>query len=114
MEQKLVWGGLTALLILAESQETNIFTYIRVFFFSFLLFTATPVAYGSSQARGQIRAAAATYATTCGKCQILNPLSEARDKNPILTETCRVLNLLSHSGNSYIMLLTDEVKLLGS
>ena len=32
--------------------------------------------------------------------QILNPLSEARDQICILMDTRRVLNLLSHSGNS--------------
>ena len=51
---------------------------------------AAPVAYGSSQARGQIRAAAAgiamqdlglisTYTVALQQCQILNPLSEVRD-----------------------------------
>ena len=33
-------------------------------FFVVVLFTATPVTYRSSQARGQIRAAAVAYATT--------------------------------------------------
>ena len=62
-------------------------------------FRATPAAYGNSQARGQIRAAAA-YTTATAKpdlshtCDlyhrlwqhwILNPLSEARDQTLILT-----------------------------
>ena len=34
------------------------------------------------------------------KCQILNPLSEARDRTCILMDTSWVLNLLSHNGNS--------------
>ena len=35
------------------------------------------------------------------QCQILNPLSEAKDRTHILTDTMSgVLNLLSHSGNS--------------
>ena len=34
------------------------------------------------------------------QCQILNPLSEARDQTLILTDTSRVLNPLSNSGNS--------------
>ena len=34
--------------------------------------------------------------------RILNPLSKARDRTPILLDTNRVLNLLSHSGNSKI------------
>jgi len=42
-------------------------------FFSFFIFRVAPLAYGISQARGQIGAAAA------GLHWILNPLSEARD-----------------------------------
>ena len=34
------------------------------------------------------------------QCQILHPLSEARDRTRILTETSQVLNPLSHNGNS--------------
>ena len=34
------------------------------------------------------------------QCQILNPLSEARDRTCILVDTSQVLNLLSHHGNS--------------
>ena len=67
---------------------------------------ATPVAYGSSQARGRIGAAAVAYATAiltpgpncttaCGhklyhslwQHQILNPLCEARDQTHVFTET---------------------------
>ena len=51
----------------------------KLFFFFPLL--ATPVAYGSSWARGGIAAAAA------GLHQILNPLSEGRDQTHIFTET---------------------------
>ena len=66
------------------------------FFKSLFIFMATPAAYGSSQARGQIETAAVTYATASTKpdpscicnlhcslwqCQILNPLSEARDRS---------------------------------
>ena len=42
----------------------------QIFFFSFFLFMATPEAYGSSQARGQIGAAAVAYATATA---ILDP-----------------------------------------
>ena len=35
------------------------------------------------------------------KCQILNPLSEARDQTCILMDTNWILNLLIHNGNSY-------------
>ena len=34
------------------------------------------------------------------QCQILNPLSEARDRTCILVDTSQVLNLLSHHGSS--------------
>ena len=69
----------------------------------------------SSQARGQIGAAAVAYTTAigtldpsllCDLCcsmqqhQILNPLSKARDQTCILTETVSVLNPLGHRGNS--------------
>ena len=58
----------------------------------FFLFTTTPWAYGSSQARGQIGAAAARLCHShlcCSlqRCQILNPLNKARDPILILTET---------------------------
>ena len=36
----------------------------------------------------------------CDLCQILNPLSEARNRTHILIDTSRVLNLLSHNGIS--------------
>ena len=56
-------------------------------FFFFLLFRATPVTYGSSQARGQIGATAAglhhNHSNPSCVCdlhhQILNPLSKAKD-----------------------------------
>jgi len=72
------------------------------FCFCFLLFRPSPAAYGSSQARGQIRATAPAYTTatatwdpSCicdlhhGSQQrwILNPLSEARDRTCILMDT---------------------------
>ena len=61
--------------------EAAIFTvlfYFVLFFFG--LFRATPTAYGSSQARGQIRAAAVSLYHSSWQCQILNPLSQARDQ----------------------------------
>ena len=39
------------------------------------------------------------------QCQILNPLSEARDQTHILWDTNQVSKLLSHNGNSIILLL---------
>ena len=73
---------------------------IGIFFF--FLFTVTPVAHGSSQARGWIGAAAEAYATDTLKpdpdcmCdlhhnlqqqQVFNPLKKARVQNHILRET---------------------------
>ena len=68
-------------------------------FACFLFLMAAPVAYGSSQARGWTGAAAArlhhshsnTGSSTCTgtlqQCQILNPLSEARDWTHFLMDT---------------------------
>ena len=49
------------------------------FFLSFCLLRAAPVAYGGSQTRGVIRAAAAGLHHSSWQHQILNPLSGARD-----------------------------------
>ena len=69
----------------------------------------TPWAYGSSQARDCIGAAAEAYATAIAmldlshicdlfrslqQCWILNPLSKAREQTHILMDTSRVLNPL--------------------
>ena len=63
--------------------------------------SAAPAAYGSSQARGPVKAAVEAYITAtatldpsciCSLChslwqrQILNPLSKTRDQNCILTD----------------------------
>ena len=45
-----------------------------------------------------------TYAAAQGQCGILNPLSEARDQTRILTGTSRILNALSHNGNSLLLI----------
>ena len=42
-----------------SSEKPTISPSLSLFFFFFLLFWATPIAYGGSQARGQIRATAA-------------------------------------------------------
>ena len=36
------------------------------------------------------------------QCQILNPLSKARNRTPIFMDTSWILNLLSHNGNSTV------------
>ena len=75
--------------------------YISFSFFFFLLFRAALVAYGSSQARGHIRAAAASPATAtamgdlnhmCDLCHSsqFNPLRDARDGTRILMHTSLV------------------------
>ena len=76
--------------------------FFKVFFFFFFLFAAIPVAYGSSGARGQIRATAASLhhshstwdrSRVCNlhhrfwQHWILKPLSEARNQTHILTDT---------------------------
>ena len=77
-----------------------ILIYLYFLFFVFCLFRAKPMAYGGSQARSQIRAAAATAMRDPGcifdlhhsswQHQILNPLSKARDQTHVLMDTSRV------------------------
>ena len=69
----------------------GVFKYsLFLFLFLFLLFRATLMAYGSSQARAQIRATAACLHHRRGNALskpghwILNPLSKARDQTRIL------------------------------
>ena len=50
-----------------------------VFLLCVCVFRAAPAAYGGSQARHQIRAAAADLHHSSWQSQILNPLREARD-----------------------------------
>ena len=81
----------------------------------FCLFGATPAEYGTSQARGQIGAAAASphhsrsnarskpcLRPTPQLTATVGPLSEARDQTCILMDTSWVLNPLSHNGNSFL------------
>ena len=53
---------------------------ILYLFIYLLLFRATPSAYRSSQARGQIGAAAVNLYHSSPQCWILNLLSETRDQ----------------------------------
>ena len=64
-----------------------------------LLFRAIPAAYESSQTRGRIGAAPQPQ-----RLGILNPLSEARDGTPILVDSSRVGNPMSHNGHSQALL----------
>ena len=92
------------------TQETIFF-----FFFFFGLFRATPMTYGSFQARGRIGATAAglchSLSNTRSKLHLwpteahsnsgsFNPLSKARNQTHIFTDTSETLNALSHNGNS--------------
>ena len=101
-------------------------------FFTFFLFLsflvrAVPAAYGSSQARSQNRAAAATLchshsnagsfnpiSTLRGSAQqcwigSFNPLSKAKDQTHIFMDTSQVLNLLSHNWNAQSFILNELV-----
>ena len=80
---------------------------ISLFIYFIFIFRAASAAYGSSLARGQIRATAEAYATAIAtqdlscicnlchilwQCRILNPLSKARDQTRIFMDTSWVLN----------------------
>ena len=81
----------------------------------YFLFTASPVAYGSSWARDRIRAAAAslchshsnarskpclTYAAVCGNDRSLTHQTRPGMESKFSQTLGLILNLLSHSGNS--------------
>ena len=86
-----------------------------IFFFFFFFFRLLSVAYGSSHTRVKSDLQLPAYATGAAtldsshvwnlhcsswQCQILNPLSEARDGTRILRHTSRVRNPLSYNENS--------------
>ena len=79
--------------------------FLFCLFVCFLLYRATPAAYGSSQARSQMGATAASLHHSYSnarfepclqlhhskwQCQIFNPLNGAKDQTCILTDTSRV------------------------
>ena len=106
--------------------DSNIYYNLRSYYLVlsclfFCLFRATPEAYGSSWARGQIVAVAASLHHShtmpdqncmcdlhCSLWQwgILNPLGKARDLTCILMGASWILNLLSHNGNSLVSCFT--------
>ena len=104
--------------LLSSLSSLGIWDSSFFFFFPiFGLFRAALLAYGGSQARDQIRAAAAglhpSHSNTrseplcdlhlsSSQCQILNPLGEARDQPQILMDPRQVLNPLSPHGKSRI------------
>ena len=96
-ESKMSWLIIVKLMIKCTCSEVIALSTYIYFFFS-----AAPAAYGSSQARRLIRAAAEAYATamttpglsficelcySLQQCWIHNPLRETREQTLILTET---------------------------
>ena len=110
---KLMWSTNTyywILIFIDTARKSNFFV---CFLFCFgLFFRATPAAYGSSQARDWIRAAAAGLHHSSWQRQIHKPLNEARNPTCILMNTSRVLNLLSHSGNFRMQYLLQFLGIL--
>ena len=68
----------------------------------FFLFRAAPAAYGSSQARGQIRTTADDLPHSSRQHQILNPVSEARHLTHIFMDTGWIGFRCTTTGNSRI------------
>ena len=89
----------------------KLWTCIASYYYFFcLFFGAVPEAYGSSQARGLIGAAAANWHHTSQLCWILNLLSEARDQTWISMHTSHICFLWATTGTplaSYLIFLTD-------
>jgi len=90
-------------------------TYLLTLFI--FLFWATPSAYGSSQAKEQIRATAAGLCHS--NARSYNPLSKARDQIRILTDTSWIPSQLSHNGTPksalyFILFLFSFFFFLGS
>ena len=91
--------------------------YYYFFFFVFCLFRAAPAAYGGSQARGRIRAVAASLLQNYSNVrsephlwptpqpqqhQILNPLSKARDRTHNLMVPSRIRFCHAMMGTLYL------------
>ena len=113
-------------LLLFNLDRHSLIYPLQVFFCSFFVFIlfsfrATLVAYGSSQVRDQIEAAAAGHSHSHSNAgsslisilhhssrqsQILNPLCKARGQTHILMDNSRVHNPLSHNRNSLFSLKT--------
>ena len=68
-------------------QIATLLSLFFFFFFFFSLFRAAPAAYGSSQARGRMGAAAAGLTPQPQQHGVLNPLSRARDRTQVLMDT---------------------------
>ena len=100
---------------------TNRLIFPIVSFFKIVCFMATPEACGSSQARGKIRVAAEVYITGTATldqrhiCDLCHSHGNAKSlthwarpgiKLASSWILCRVLNLLNHSGNSFLKFLS--------
>ena len=95
------WAVRWLLIVLSYHIWGVLFVYLFFILFYFCLFRAAPLVYGNSQARGWIRAIAASNSNSGSEpclpptpssqqCQTLNPLSEARDQNHVLMNTTQV------------------------
>ena len=74
-------------------KASDLLSWLRemfLFSFVFCLFRATPSVYGGSQARGWIGAAAVSLHHSSRQRQILNPLSEARERTCVLMDTRQI------------------------
>ena len=91
--------------------------------FFFFLFRASPTAYESSQARGQMGATAAGLRRSQRNLgselhlqptpQLMGtldaqPTSEARDRTCVLMDTSQVCSPLSHKGNSQVKIFNES------
>ena len=72
------------------------------------------MAYGSSQAKGPLRAEGASLHHSHSNRGILDPLSEARARTCILMDTSLVHNPLSHNRNSNEPIMSKRVRAAGS
>jgi len=91
------------------SKAITLYSYLFFFLFSFFcLFRAALMAYGGSQARGRIRATAASLHHSSRQHQILNPLSEVRDQSCILMDASQICFLCTTTGTPlYMVIFTD-------
>ena len=73
-----------------KAARNVIIFFLIIYLFFFLLFRATLIAYGGSQARGQIGAIAASLHHSSQQRWIPDPLNEARDQTRILKDTSQI------------------------
>ena len=66
-----------------------------------LFFRAAPMAYGESQARGPIRAAAVGLHHSSQQCWLLHPLGKARDRTCVLMDASQICFCWATTRTSY-------------